>query len=377
MRGPGEVRNFAAADAASFLGTFALVSLAIAVLFALDTLLAGLDRAERRGDARHFYQEGIDFAAAGHWLDAVDRFRNAVSSERSNPVYQRALAATLSSAGKPVEAEAVVADRLQHDPADGEASLIMAQALALEGQLAPAISYYHRAVYGHWDRDPEKNRIRARFELVDVLARHDLQAQLLAELLPLEREAPDDVATRRRIARLFTAAGSPSHAAQIFRDILRRDRRDADAYLGLGLAEFERANYRTALADLIQAARLDPDNAEIAAGLALCNEVLGLDPTQRGLPLTEQYRRSQVLLWKTLQVSDSCAAAVPAGAVRALADSARMLQRKSSGSRAGYRAVEPYLDLAEALWQARRRECPSPVSRAERPLVLVLDKIAQ
>lgn len=375
MSNPEQSRTFAAADAASFLGTFALIFLAIAALFTVDVFLANIDRGESRSAARHLYLEGLHLAGRGQTLDAVDRFRTAVSTERSNPVYQRALAWGLLSAGKVADAEAMAADRLLHDPADAGASLIMAQALAREGKLPQAISYYHRAIYGQWDRDTARNRIRARFELVDLLARQDsLRQDLLAELLPLQREAPTDVVTRKRIARLLIAAGSPSRAIEIFRDILRRDRHDADAYTGLGEAEFEGGNYRTALANFTAAARLDPNNPDIAAGLARSNQVLDLDPTQRGLGIEEQYRRSLTLLDLTVRAADSCAGAEP---VRALADSARMARKRHPSATRRHVAVERNLDLAERLWRMRRKECPSPVSESERPLALVLNKVAQ
>ncbi|MEO8090328.1 MAG: tetratricopeptide repeat protein [Gemmatimonadales bacterium] len=377
MSAPLRVRPFAAADAASFLGTFALTFLAIAGLFAIDLFLAKIDRAESRSEARHLFQEGTRLAAQGQPFEAVDRFRGAVSTERSNPTYQRALAAALLSAGKVPEAQGVVADRLRHDPADAEASEIMAQALVREGKLPQAISYYHRAIYGQWDGEAARNRVRARFGLVDVLARQDSRQDLLAELLPLQREAPDDVATRKRIARLFVAAGSPTRAIEIYRDILRHDRDDADAYAGLGEAEFERGNYRTALADFTTAAGLKPDSPEIAAGLARSNQVLRLDPTQRGLSLDERYRRSFGLLGLILQAADSCFGPAAVDSVRTLADTARAVAKQRRPPTPTYSTVERNLDLAVRLWQARWRECPSPVPESERPLALVLDRVAQ
>ena len=51
----------------------------------------------------------------------LDRLRSAVSAERQNPVYQRALANGLLAMGKITDAETVLTERLQHDPADAEA----------------------------------------------------------------------------------------------------------------------------------------------------------------------------------------------------------------------------------------------------------------
>ncbi|MGH7509121.1 MAG: tetratricopeptide repeat protein [Gemmatimonadales bacterium] len=377
MSGSREARTFAAADTASFLGTFGLVFVAIAALLAVNTVLANMERAENRAEARYFFQEGVRLAEQGRRLEAVDRFRTAMSSERTNPLYQRALAAALLAAGKVADAEAVIADRLQRDPADAAASRIMAQALVRQGKWRPAVSYYHRAIHGNWDQDSVANRVAARFELVDLLARQDSKQELLAELLPLQHGVPADVATRRRIARLFIAAGSPSRAIEIFRAILRKDRSDADAYAGLGEAELERGNFRTARANFQAASRLAPNAPEIAAALALGDQVLSLDPTQRGLASEEQYRRSLALLELTWQAVQSCAPASTQGPLQATVDSARTTasQRASAASRR--LSVERNLDLAERLWQLRRTECPRPIGESERPMELVLERVAQ
>jgi len=373
---PRQVQTFATADAVSFLGTFALVFLAIAGLLVVDSFLARIDRAETRTEARHLYEEGTRLIQRGQNLEAVDRFRSAVSAERTNPEYQRALAAALLASGKPKDAEAVLTERLQRDPTDGFAALIMARALVQEGQFRAAVSYYHRAIYGQWENDLPGNRVKARFELVDLLASHDARQELLAELLPLQHEAPTDLATRRRIARLFTAAGSPSRAIEILRAVLRQDSRDGDAYAGLGEAELERGNDRRAVQYLQTAARLAPGDSQIASQLALANQILALDPTQRGLTLDEQLRRSRSLLEQVVLAADSCPA-VRDSLASAQPDRRTNAGREPRSAAARQQATESNLDLAEALWDSLRRNCPGSLSPAVRPVAWVLDKIAQ
>lgn len=368
--------GLAASEAASFLGTFGLILVAIGGLFAIDMFLARMERAERGSEARRFFEEGVRSASQGRSLEAIDRFRSALSSDRQNGAYQRALGASLLAAGKLGDAEAVLTDRLQRDPTDAMASLAMARVLVRGAKPADAISYYHRAIFGDWDADPVGNRVRARFELVDLLAQRDLKRQLLAELLPLEDEAPTDIGTRRRIAHLFIRAGSPSRAVDIFRDILRNNADDADAYAGVGEAEFALGNYRTAQSNFLAASRLEPGDRRVAAQLALCNQVLALDPTQRGLGTGEQYRRSQALLELTLQAVEGCAGP-SLEALRPTIDSARAAATRHAPPARQQDLVDSNLDLAERLWQARRTECPQPISAAEEPLALVLERADQ
>ena len=377
MTEPEATPRSAAASPAVFLATFALILLAMGGLFAVDLFLAGLERRELRSEARRLYEEGMSLSLRGRRLQAVDRFQSAVAAERTNPVYQRALADAMLIAGRPAEGRAIAADWLQREPTDAAASLVVARALVREGKPAEAIPYYHRAIYGVWDQDPDANRVRARFELVDVLARMGAQRQLLAELLPLQDQAPTDRETRSRIAYLFLDAGAPARAIEIFRSLLKQ-RRDSRAYAGLGEAELARGNYRSARANLAAAAELAPGDSTIAPRLALVRRVIELDPTQRGIGSEEEYRRSVELLGLTLEATDSCLTANAATSL-GVVDSARaaVIARPYRSTGRGHAAVEANIDLAERLWELRRAQCPAGSSAAEEPMALVLERLRQ
>lgn len=375
MTGPDPASRPAAANAGVFLATFALILLAMAGLFAADLFLAGLERRELRAEARHLYEEGVSLSGRGRQKEAVDRFQSAVAAERTNPVYQRALADAMLATGKPAEARAIAAGRLQREPADAAASLLVARALVREGNPAEAISYYHRAIYGIWDQDPAANKVRSRFELVDVLARMGAQRELLAELLPLQDQAPTDRETRKRIAYLFLDAGAPTRAIEIFRALLKHGR-DPGTYAGLGEAELARGNYRSARANFVTAAELAPGDSTVARRLALTQRVIGLDPTQRGIGSAEEYRRSIELLGLTLQAADRCLTGAAAGN-QGVVDSARAVLVARPPRTGRHDAVEANLDLAERIWDLRRAGCPAGPTPAEEPMALVLERLAQ
>lgn len=365
----------ALASAGAFVATFALVFGAIAALFAIDTVLARTDRAASRAEARRQFDEGEQLLAKGDMSEALERLRSAVSAERQVPAYQRGLAAALLAAGRLSDAQTVLAERLQHDPTDAEASLVMARTLAHEGKTRQAIAFYHRAIFGEWDGPQRAHRVEARFELVELLATEHARQELLAELLPLESEAPGDPATRKRIARLFLVAGSPVQAIAIFRDVVRADRGDADGYAGLGEAELQQGNYRTARRAFATALTLLPGDQSIASRLDLCDRALALDPTQRGVGASEQDRRSAALLRLTAAAADSCTGPGPAAPVSPLLDSARTaLARPERGAPAPDAVVEARVNLAERIWQARPPACPVPPWA--KPAELVLTKLA-
>jgi tetratricopeptide (TPR) repeat protein len=363
------------ASAGAFVGTLALVVAGIAALFAIDTVLAQADRAANHAEARRLFDEGTRLQARGEMRAALERLRSAVAAERENALYQRGLAVALLAAGRPGDAETVLAERLQHDPTDAQASLMMARALAREGKTRQAIAFYHRAIFGEWDQPERAQRVEARFELVALLAAEHARDQLFAELLPLESEAPADPATRRRIAHLYLAAGSPLRAAAMFRDLARQDRRDADSYAGLGEAELLQGNYRAARRALATGLALRPGNQGIAARLTLLEQVLALDPTQRGIGRRAQFGRSAVLLALTVTAADSCPGAERTPPQAALLDSARAtLARPAPGAIALDAAVDAQVSLAVRVWQSRPQGCPTPTFA--RPVELLMPRLA-
>jgi tetratricopeptide (TPR) repeat protein len=358
----------------SFLSTFVLVFGAIAALFTIDMFLAKVERSETAAQAARLYTEGQQLAAAGRYNDAIAGLREALAISRDNAAYQLALANALLSAGKLDDAVSLLRDLLERDATNGEANLLMARALARQQRIAEAESYYHMAIYGRWPQDADANRTGARFELIDLLVKVDAKQQLLAELLPLQDQALTDPPTRARIARLFLLAGSPTRAADIFRQILRHEHQDADANAGLGEAEFARGNYRTAERILVAALRLRPGDAQLRKDLELCDDVVGLDPTPRGLSPAARFTRSRKILELTIGAVKQC---TPSPTLEALTNQAtEALKRRIPASRQAD-AAETDLNLAEKLWQAQKTSCVEPSQTSNEVLSLVMEKVSQ
>jgi len=354
----------------SFIGTLALVALAIGGLFVVDTFLEKTEQAEDRGEAARRFAEGRKLMEQGRNADAVERLNDAVAIERNNREYRLALAEALLAAANFDDAESTLNDLLQEDSTDGAANLMMARGMVREGKVVEGISYYHRAIYGRWANKPAENRVAARFELIDLLVRQNAKEDLLAELLPLQDEAMDDLVTRTKIGRLFIVAGSPARAADVFRAILRRHPLDADAYAGLGEAEFASGNYPTAETDFLTASRLNPEDDTVRKRLDLCNQVLALDPTRRGLDPPERYRRSQKLLEMARDAASQCSSA------QDLQDEAAKAVKRVVPAFGQGEASEMNIDLAERIWQVRKKDCNRPQAAPE-ALDLVLAKVAE
>lgn len=356
----------------TFLGTFALVFAAMLGLYLFDTFLARTEIAESHAEAQRLFEEGQALLREGKTPDAIERFRNALEFARNNRDYQLALSRALLDAGKLTDSEAVAKGLLERDPTDGRANLTMARVMIRENRSGDAEAYYHRAIYGKWPgNDAGKERLRVRLELIDLLARGIDKQALLAELLPLEGENLDP-GTRERVAHLYLVAGSPTRAMEMFRQILRDQPSNARAFAGLGMAEFARGNYRGAHLDFLIASRLKPNDTEIKKQFNLASEVLTLDPTVRGLNQRGRYQRSAHLLELAEASLSRCS-----GAPGELVNEARLQLQAPARQASEGDATEANLDLAEKLWQARKKECPAPVPESDQALALVLTKIAQ
>ena len=382
------------ASNSEFIVTFALVIGAILLFGAFDVWLARIDSRESELHAVNLYTDGRAQLAAGHPREAADLFSSAVALARSNVRYSTALAEALLASGRYDEAETVLRSLLARAESDGEANLVMARVLEREGRREEAVRYFHRAIYGRWEGNAEARRLDARMELVDLLVRTGAKQELLAELLPLADTAIGHERVRRRVAHLFTTAGSPERSAVLFRAMVRVDPKDGDAWLGLGEATLALGNFATARADLVEAARqLGPDSARVAGPLAVADSALALDPTPRRLDAHERYERSLRLLALTLDAVARCAPEPPGGVI----DSARVLLApppppveapRGRGRRAAARAeseaapsegdrTEAMLGVAGSLWDARGARCPVPaVPGLPSTLELVLAKLS-
>lgn len=362
------------ATASEFILTLTLTSVAILLLIIGDTALAKVDRQATRATAAEEYRVGVNLIAHKRLPDAIEHLRTAATLDREKPVYTVALAQAVLAQGRTNDAEQMLIPLLERDATDGGANLAMARVLTKQGRIEEAKSYYHRAIYGLWPGDAARSRAIARFELIDVLAETGARQELLAELLPIQDESPEDTVLRKRVANYFVLAGSPAKASDIYRDLLRKNPRDADAYVGLGRAALAMGNYPVARSDFLAAQRIAPEDSSIVLTIKLADSVIAIDPTQRGLGLDEQVRRSRQLVQMTIKSAHKCLD-VEAPSVAAALDSVARSLVGPAGTVSRSQAIDENISLAGALWRMREGRCTSRPD--DQALALVQDRIAQ
>jgi predicted Zn-dependent protease len=357
-------------NAPLFIATIGGIAALIVMFLSLDLFLAHIDQRESMSRAAAEYTSGVALLREGRAADARDHFQIAVSIERSNIDYSLALAEALLEEGRVTDAESTLQSLLQRAENDGAVNLTMARAMVRQGRAEEAKAYFHRAIFGRWGADSVPRRYEARFELIDFLAAQGASRELLAELLPMEDVPSDSLSLRRKLGGLFILAGSPARAANMFREVIRNDPDDGQAYAGMGRAELALGNFRTARADLAEAVRRLPDDSAVARRFALADTVLSLDPTARGIGSRARLDRSRALLLRVASRVESCG-----GPRAAVVDSAiALLARTSARSRRGPvdfdAEAEPILAAAADTWAGRPRGCASAASDEVLPLLI-------
>lgn len=344
----------------------------LSVLVALAVvggLLSYYFRSARAGRAERFYERGNALVQKDLYAEAVEQYRNALSLSHSIQ-YREALAMTLVKAGSYKEASIYLKELLNSKPASAPANLGMARVAVGEGRIDEALAYYHHAIYGVWPTDAEQNRLASRIELIQALGNAGRRQQAQAELLSLVAAMPGDLTVKEKIAPLLLQYGLPKEAADLAHDITTRDPQDAEAFAELGEAQYALANYTTARGALLVALRLNPNDTTVQKLLDSCNQILSLDPTQRGLPVIERYRRSRDLLAKVLELVSSCNLAGVPETVTAAQKSVAQRGRPRSYSD----ATDANMSAAEQLWQAAAKSC-SAVPPGDAPLSKVMGRL--
>jgi tetratricopeptide (TPR) repeat protein len=337
-------------------------------LLVFDAALARVDARETRMQAANDYKAGNELLIEGKPSDAVERLRAASTLDRDNPTYAIALAAAILAEGRPQTAEEILRPVLNTQSTNGAANLLMARILVREGRSGEAASYYHRAIYGSWADDADRSRSLARFELIDLLAKTGRKQELLSELLPLQDDSSMATSARKRIAQLLLEGGAETRAAAMFREILKKNPKDPDAYVGLGNCAVALGDFRTARSDFEAASRLSPGDSVAEHRLAAIETAISIDPTQRGLGQEEGFRRSRALLTMTLAFLRSCGR-VPADRA-AFLDSAEMSIGDTLHA-ATNAATEANITLAQELWRLRPAGCGASPQVSDDPLVLL------
>ena len=356
----------------------------MAAVFAATGFYAKSFKAERSTRGEHHFAVAQELLAEGNHANAIKEYRNALSYAKEQPEYRLGLARALFEDERYAETENHLVDLRSQDPTSGILNYLLAQLASRRGRLDAAVSYYRTAVHGRWDGDTEERRLGLRLELVDLLETSGRDEQLAAELVALGEMMPDDRGIQHKLGALMLRTELYDRASALFQTLLEADPRDHEALLGRGTAEFQLGNYLTARTQYNRAKLLQDDDATNER-IALCNRIIELDPTRRGISLRERFRRSRVLIERARAATLKCQnpsgdafvgplAALPADLAAALENADKALDGRPG--RATDEAIEANTLMAEELWNQAKPLCETS-NPPDPPLRYVMAKLSR
>ncbi|MHB8218275.1 MAG: tetratricopeptide repeat protein [Candidatus Sulfotelmatobacter sp.] len=271
-----------------------VLTLAAVTGFAAVGHLVARYNANQQSRGRKLYALGLTAAGARHYDDAIAAFRAALTCDPTNSQYQLSLARALRDSNDPRrldEAESYLIALWQRAPQDAAVNLALARVAAHRGSIEDATRYYHNAMYGVWNSDPDSNRSRARIELIQFLLKKGAPASAESELMALSTSLPPDPAAHLEAAQLFSQAQDYSGALTQYREVLHLEPSNSSALAGAGEAAYNSGDYAVAQRDLQAAVNADSQNANARQLLATTDLILRNNPFRTHISDVERNRR--------------------------------------------------------------------------------------
>ena len=353
-------------------------------VFVVTGFYAKSFKEERTTRGQHHFAVAEGLLLEGENADAIKEYRNALSYTKEDPHYRLGLARALFEDGRYKETENHLVDLRGQDPTSGILNYLLAQLAVREDRVDEAVSYYRTAIHGRWEGETEDRRLALRLELVELLETSGQEQQLTAELVALAGIMPDDHEIQHRLGSLMLRTGLYDRASTLFQTLLAEDPQDHEALLGCGESEFQLGNYLTARTQYNRA-RLLHDDTTTNERIALCNRIIELDPTRRGISLSERFRRSRVLIERARAVTLACQnpsgdafvgpfVAMPVDLATALENADMALAEPPEPTTD--EAVEANTLIAEELWKQAEPLCKAS-SPPDPPLMHVMAKLSR
>lgn len=264
------------------------------VSFAAVSHLVARFTANQQARGRKLYAHGLTEATAARYDDAIAAFRAALTCDPTNSQYQLSLARALRDSNDPRrldEAESYLIALWQRTPQDAAVNLALARVAAHRGSVEDATRFYHNAMYGVWNSDPDANRSKARIELIQFLLKKGAPDKAESELMALATSLPPDSTAHLQAAQLFAQARDDAGALDQYQQVLRLDAANSAALAGSGQAAFRSGNYVSAQRYLEEAVTINPQDAKSPQLLATVNLILRTNPFPSHISDAERNRR--------------------------------------------------------------------------------------
>ncbi|MGA9306110.1 MAG: tetratricopeptide repeat protein [Candidatus Sulfotelmatobacter sp.] len=287
-----------------------LLTIAAVTGFAAVGHLVARYNANQQSRGRKLYQQGLADAAANRYDDAIEAFRAALTCDPTNSQYQLSLARALRDSNDPRrldEAESYLIALWQRAPQDAAVNLALARVAAHRGSIEDATRYYHNAMYGVWNSDPDANRSKARVELIQFLLKRGAPDKAESELMALATALPPAPDAHLEAAQLFAQARDYAGELAQYEEVLHFDPANSAALAGAGQAAYRAGNYINASRYLQQAVNANPQDEDSRQLLTTTELILRNDPFVGHISDVERNRRIAAAFAQAEKRLDECA----------------------------------------------------------------------
>jgi tetratricopeptide (TPR) repeat protein len=256
-------------------------------------------------------EEGSRQLLQGRSEAAIEDFRNALIYDGRNPEYQLHLAQALMRVGRLNEAQAYLLHLWHDQPGSGTINLELARLFTKQNAIDPALRYFHNAIYGVWEGDPDESRRQVRLELIKFLLDKNHSTQADAELISLLPAMPKTEDAYVEAGSMFLQAGDYPRALEQFRHALRLDHSRPEALRGAGTAAFNLSDLKQSERYLTEAAQKQPADQEIKSMLDTVATARRLDPFEFRLSQQDRAARVNSDFQAAMQRLSSCTSQKP------------------------------------------------------------------
>jgi tetratricopeptide (TPR) repeat protein len=285
----------------------AVVALLAAGMFVVTHYVARSFQREQQHQAQYWFERSQLELKNDQAQQAINSLHSALAYSRDNFQYRLRLAEALIGEQDLRQAQSYLLALWDQQPGNGVVNLELARIQARNGNYQQAVRYYHGAVYGIFDQNPEEQRRRARFELVNYLLRVNAAQQAQAELIALAGDLPRDPEMHIRAGKLFQQAHEQRRALDEYRAALEIQPRNVEALQGAGEAAFNLDLYADAQRSLQRAQALGAKDSHSAELLQLATLVRQMNPFTPRLSLRERARRTVVIFNQAHDRLQACA----------------------------------------------------------------------